>query len=361
MAFTLDTKARIAPSTNNPVTGNFTCGASAKLLVVTLAYAYGTRTGTPTYNGVALTQADQVRNHSASPEACAELWYLCGPPVGSAYSVSVPNPNALSLEVVISSYNTAAGYSANFHLATGGNNASANPSVTITPTIANCLIVSNVADGHDTFAPSARSGTSLYESDNGTWGSGHQYFIQGAAAAKAMSWTQATEDWGECVAAFFEIRTGESVSKVNVYSVLDVPSGESVSKVNVYSVLDVPSGESVSKVNVYTVLEVPSVRVVKANVYSVLEYQKFNVLKANVYSVLEFQKFYVMKANVYSILEPPDIRVTKALAYTVLGFSSGISVTKAVAYTVLAPEVTGTLLLNPDLKGGFVQRLKGGF
>ena len=255
MAFTYDTKVQVAASVNNPVTTNFTCGASAKLLVVTLIYAYGTRTGAPTYNSVALTQADQVRNHSASPEACAEVWYMLAPPTGSSYQISVPNPNTLSLEAVVSSYNTASGYCAQFHAATGGNNASANPSVSITPTQNNALIVAVVGDGHDTFAPSARSGTSLYETDNGTWGGGHQYFIQTTAAAKAMSWTQASDDWGCCVAAFVEVRQGVGVSKANVYAVAAPKKGVDVSKANVYVVTAPPKGVSVSKANVYAVLE----------------------------------------------------------------------------------------------------------
>ena len=52
-----------------------------------------------------------------------------------------------------------------------------------------------------------------------------------------MSWTQASDDWGCCVAAFTEIQTGINVSKVNAYSVLAQPLGISVSKVNVYAVL----------------------------------------------------------------------------------------------------------------------------
>ena len=254
MAFTYDTKAKITAAVTNPQAVNYTCGASAKLLVVTLIYAYGTRTGAPTYNSVALTQADQTRYHSASPEACAEIWYMLAPPTGSSYEISVPNPNTLSLEVVISSYSTASGYCAMLHSATGSNNASANPSVSITPTLNNALIVAVVGSGHDTFAPSARSGTSLYETDNGTWGGGHQYFIQTTAAAKAMSWTQASDDWGCCVAAFVEVRQGDDISKANAYAVLSSVKGVDVAKAGAFAVLSPPIGVSVSKTYAYAIL-----------------------------------------------------------------------------------------------------------
>lgn len=279
MAFTLDTSAKIAAATSDPQTVNYTCGAGTTLLVVTLAYANGTRSGAPTYNGVALTQADQVRYHSSSPEARAEIWYMLNPPTGSAYAISVPNANALSLEVCISSYLTASGYSSTLHMASGGSASRSNPSVSLTTTVTSVL-VAVVADGHDTFAPSARSGTSLYETDNGTWGAGHQYNVQASAGTKAMSWTQASDDWGACVAAFMEIPIGISVSKSNVYTVTGAPEGISVSK-----------------------------------------------------------------ANVYTVARPPV----------------GISVSKAVVYSVISEAVSGGILLNPDMLGGFTQRLRGGF
>lgn len=255
MAHTLDTSAQIAAGTSNPQSASYTCGANATLLVVSLIYANGTRTGAPTYNGVALIQADQTRKAATSPEACAELWYMLAPPVGSAYTVSVPNPNGLSLEVGISSYIAQAGYSSMLEMASGGQNTSANPSVSLTTKIAGDVLVAVVASGHDTWAPSAQSGTALYNTDNGSWGGGHQYYLQSSAGAKAMSWTQASDDWGLVVAAFAEVRTGISVSKTNAYAVLKTPGGVSVSKALAYAVVQpLDPGINVSKALVYAVV-----------------------------------------------------------------------------------------------------------
>jgi hypothetical protein len=70
-----------------------------------------------------------------------------------------------------------------------------------------------------------------------------------------MSWTQGTEDWGACGAAFAELGLGLNVSKANAYGVLSPPAGASVSKANIYSVLSpLPAGINVSKAVVYSVL-----------------------------------------------------------------------------------------------------------
>lgn len=256
MAHTLDTSAQISAATTNPQSASYTCGANATLLVVSLIYANGTRTGAPTFNGVALTQADQTRKAASNPEACAELWYLLAPPVGSAYTVSVPNPNGLSLEVCISSYIAQAGYSSMLEMASGGqNNASANPSVSLTTKIAGDVLVAVVASGHDTWAPSAQGGTALYNTDNGTWGGGHQYYLQAAAGLKAMSWTQASDDWGLVVAAFAEVRTGIVVSKAAAYGVLRPAGKITVSKALAYAVVQpLDPGINVSKALVYAVV-----------------------------------------------------------------------------------------------------------
>ena len=274
MAITLDTSTLIAASTSDPVTGNHTCDADAKLLVATLVCGVNGRTGAPTYNSVPLTQADSTRSSSLNPEAFAELWYLPGPDTGSAYAISVPNPLGLSLEVCTSSYIPDADCDVKLDVATGGqNNSSANPSVSTTPLTNSAVIVAVVASGHDTWAPSARSGTQLYDTDNGTWGSGHQYYVQdGTPAAKAMSWTQAAEDWGMVVAAFGSYGIGIHVSKSNVYEIV-TGSNEalSVAKANVYEVVT-GSNEalSVAKANVYEIVtgsnEALSVEIGRAHV-----------------------------------------------------------------------------------------------
>lgn len=260
MAHTFDAKLQIAASINNPVTGSFTCAAGATLLVVTLAYANGTRTGAPTYNGVSLTQLDQTRYAATSPEARCELWYLLDPPTGSSYTVSVPNPNTLSLEVVVSSYLAASGKRTVVDNATGTQNDNmGNPTTPISAADANGLLVGVIATGHDTWAPSGRLGTQLYDTDQGSWGSGHQYKILTAAGAYNMSWTNSgSDDLGIVAAAFSEAASGISVPKANIYAI-EYAQGISVTKANVYAVLEAQPRVSQAPVEVIHGGDTPAV------------------------------------------------------------------------------------------------------
>ena len=61
MAHTFDNNLRFVGNTS-PLTAAYTCGADARLLVVGVTYqGYLRGGGAPTYNGVALTQADETR------------------------------------------------------------------------------------------------------------------------------------------------------------------------------------------------------------------------------------------------------------------------------------------------------------
>ena len=73
MAHTFDNNLRFSGS-NNPLTSDYTCGASAKLLVLGMvvgSLAQERSGGAPTYNGVALTQADQTRQYALIPKPVA--------------------------------------------------------------------------------------------------------------------------------------------------------------------------------------------------------------------------------------------------------------------------------------------------
>jgi hypothetical protein len=274
MAHSFDTSAKINAGTSNPQAANYTCGAGATLLVVTLIYTTGWRVGAPTYNGVELTQADGPRVFGDSaPEVRAEIWYLCGPPTEAAYSLSVPNPNSLSIEVCISSYIAGSGKQSRLEVSAGTTGSGNNPSVNITTSTNGAAIVAAVAHGHNTWAPSARAGTQLYDTDNGTWGGGHQYVLQASAGLQAMSWTfGSSDDWGLVAAAFAEVDDEAAVSKANVYGVLEPVTGISVAKAGAYGILQPPEGISVAKANAYAVLQSVSegLNVSKACVYAVI-------------------------------------------------------------------------------------------
>src|SRR4030042_2065518 len=209
MALSYDTKARIPATalstTASAATANYTCGANAEVLVVMILYAGVTaRTGgAPTYNGVALTQAE---SRQGVTEASCELWYMLAPPTGSAYSINVPNSGGRTMWVYVASGNAASGYTC--ALDDTGINATtnSNPFVTIVTTTTGCLIFAVVASGDNTFAPTTRTGTSLYEEDIAAYGGAGQYYVMAGSGSQNMSWTEATsDDYGAIAAAFKEV------------------------------------------------------------------------------------------------------------------------------------------------------------
>ncbi|MFA6148668.1 MAG: hypothetical protein WC899_10720 [bacterium] len=206
MAHTFGTKLRFTGS-SAPLTGNYTCGAGSTVLVLSLVVAGTTPRsgGAPTFNGVALTQAGTTRGHGAGYETGTELWYLLDPPAGSAYQISIPNGGtARTIYAIASTYTSATGISAldvaNGNAATSG----ANPSVSVTTTVNGAAIVASMGNGLSS-APTGRTGTSLYETDDGSYSDSGQYLLQASAGAQAMGWTIASDDWCICVAAFKEV------------------------------------------------------------------------------------------------------------------------------------------------------------
>ncbi|MBK9604042.1 MAG: S-layer homology domain-containing protein [Anaerolineales bacterium] len=195
-----DTSVRFTGN-GNPLTQSYTVGSGGDLLVVSIVAGGNTaRTGgAPTYNGIALTQADANRT---ATETVTEMWYLTNPPNGAAYNISIPNNGGLNLYATASSYFAQSGYTFALDVANGNTNGnSANPSVSVTTTSNGDVIVGAMGNGGNT-APTGRSGTMLYENDNGAFSDNSQYFYQTTAGAYATSWTIGADDWGVVVAAF---------------------------------------------------------------------------------------------------------------------------------------------------------------
>ncbi len=206
-AHTFDTKLRITGSTS-PVAANYTAAAGSTVLVLGIVTGGNAARagGAPTYNGVALTQADSTRQAASAPETVVEQWYLLDPPTGSALSISIPNTGTKSLYAEASTYKAQSGYISQLDVANGGTSTSTNPTTSVTTTVNGDTIVAIVGSGAQTWAPSARSGTQLADTDEGNFGDGSQYLLQTNAGAQAMSWTFGTsEDWAEVVVAFKEV------------------------------------------------------------------------------------------------------------------------------------------------------------
>lgn len=210
MAHTYDTKANNPRTRNsgNPVTFNYTCGSGATLLVLTIVTGGSAdRTGgAPTYNGVALSQADQNRKAASGPETVVELWYLFNPPTGASYQISIPDTNNVYITCEASSYKAASGYTSALRTAGGATGTSTNPTgPTHTGLAAGDVIVAVVGNGATTWAPSGRTGVQLYDVDDGQYGDGAQYLIKTDGNNQALSWTFGTsEDWAIVSAVFRE-------------------------------------------------------------------------------------------------------------------------------------------------------------
>jgi hypothetical protein len=207
--------ARSSAATS-PITRSATTAAGDTCLVLMLNIVGATnRAGTaPTFNGVAGIQANSTQKAATTPEASAELWYWVGgiPPgttgglfIGTA-DIVIPNTGSATIFSAAYTGRAATGFTSLFNAAAGSNNTAANPTTgSIAGTIAGDIIFATTAGGWQAFAPSARTGTSLYETDDGANGGGGQYLLQGGSGAQAMTWTQASDDWGAVGAAFKEV------------------------------------------------------------------------------------------------------------------------------------------------------------
>jgi hypothetical protein len=211
MAHSYDTSFRIpasGTSTSNPVTGSYICGTGSTVLVVMINYAGSTARGggAPTFNGIALTQADQQRYGSTGPECSSEIWYLLDPPTGAAYTVNVPNSGGLATVVMVASAKAASGKKSALDVSSGLGAVGTNPTTSsFTTTVNGDAIFATVANGAQSWSPTSRTGTQLSDSDNGAWGGGFQYLMQAAAGSTTMGWTFGTsEDYGIIAVAFKE-------------------------------------------------------------------------------------------------------------------------------------------------------------
>lgn len=213
-AHTFDTKNR-ATGDSNPLTVSVTPTSGATLLVLTIVTYFSTaRTGgAPTFNGVALTQVGTVE---AAEETNVEMWYLANPSIGT-YNVSIPNTNTRIMYVVASVYKASTGFTSKFDVVNQSNNTTANPSLSVTPTVNGAVIVDVMGSGYGD-APTGNSDVVLYSVDSGSYSDNHQYELQATAGLTSHWWTVAADDWCMIVAAFklVAIATNMSDGKIQI-------------------------------------------------------------------------------------------------------------------------------------------------
>lgn len=155
------------------------------------------------------------------------MWYMLAPPTGSALSVNVPNSGGLTMWVYVASATAASGYTCALDSSGVAATTGASPSVSLTAVVANTLIFAVVATGDNTFAPTARTGTSLYEEDIAAYGGAGQYYNKSGTGVQAMSWTEATsDDYGAISAAFKEVVAPQNYSEsVSFGSLSEIADG----------------------------------------------------------------------------------------------------------------------------------------
>lgn len=191
MTHSFDTKVQFS-GIGNPLTQALTLGAGATVLILSIVVNGRTnnRTGTPTYNGVNLTQIGTGGFSHATGEVNMEAWYLIAPPTGASYTLSIPNASAFTLNCHAYSF-SAANSSVFDTYVVANTRATTNPYIDVTAEGAGELIVAMM--GHDTnaWAATAWTDTNLYDTDHGTYGSGHQYKLNPATNPFTMQWTSA--------------------------------------------------------------------------------------------------------------------------------------------------------------------------
>jgi hypothetical protein len=206
--------ARSSAATS-PITRSATTSASDTVLVVVLKVDGATNRagGALTFNGVDGVQANSTQKAAASPEASVEIWYWAGnirSGAGSLFigtaNLVIPNTGSLTIYSSAHTGRAASGFTSQFDVAAGTNGTSANPATgAMVSTVNGAIYFAAVASGAQTFAPSARTGTSLHETDDGAHGGGAQYLLQTSAGSQDMSWTQSSDDWGAVGVVFKEV------------------------------------------------------------------------------------------------------------------------------------------------------------
>lgn len=191
-----------AESNANPVTMAFDCNGG-DLLVVGICTPNNPRAGgAPTYNAVAMTDSGEGVVDSGE-DSTVELWYLVNPAAGSN-NISIPNATPSFIVPIASAWSgvdTADPLDVT-NSDSDTNAGNTNPSVAVTTTAANELIIDVMMEGEGT-VPVTNSHTFISSQDNGGDTSNAQYTLDDGTGGLALTWTLAgQDDWAMIVASF---------------------------------------------------------------------------------------------------------------------------------------------------------------
>jgi hypothetical protein len=211
MAHTYGTASARTSSTSTTITtATFTPTAGSRCLVLLLVVAGGTNRagGSPTYNGVTMTQAGSTQKAASSPEASAEIWYVTGTTAAVAATASIPNSGAATVHYELACAVPGSQKSSAYDNAAGGNGTSTNPTCGAMTVAANSITFAILGGGLQAWTQTA-SGTVISSEDLGAYGAASQYTTSGGGGSQTMSWTGNSDDWG-CVSVSFK--------EINAYS-----------------------------------------------------------------------------------------------------------------------------------------------
>lgn len=200
MAFAQTAWATQAAAGGNPVTMDFDCNGG-NLLVLGICREWTPRTGgAPTYDGVAMTDSPEgVVDSTDLPTV--EMWYLVNP-AGGNNVISIPNAGAPQDVTPIAS--AWSGVDTANPLNTSNSDwrsPSQNPSVTVTTSATDKLIIDIMMSEHDD-VPTGNSHTLIVSQDNGTETVNAQYTFDDGTGGIALHWTVDWSRWAMIVCAF---------------------------------------------------------------------------------------------------------------------------------------------------------------
>lgn len=212
MAHTFGNQASTV-GTTNPLTLAFSCTPGSTVLFVGIGYlSTASRTGTPTYNGISMTQVDTDRH--APAEVSAQAFYLKNPPSGAAYSISVPNSGGVSTRIFASTFKAQAGYSSELDAAIGRSGVTTSMSTSLVVSFAGDAVVDVLAHAGAATCQ-ANNKTLIYWVDQGAWNLASQYTITGSGTTVFTYWNTTSDDYAHIVAAFKEVANPTSITPSN--------------------------------------------------------------------------------------------------------------------------------------------------
>lgn len=226
MAHTYSRAGTRTSSTGNPITVGSTAINAGETVFVVMLHVVGATNragGSLTLGPYTLTQANSTQKAVTSPEGSTELWYLLNALPGS-YTLTIPNTGALTIRYQTAWGKAKGGGTSFVRGSNGGNGTSTNPTPGAISCISGDICFSTVFSGATTWAPSARQGTQIQDTDDGAFGGGTQYYLVPSDASVTMNWTFGTsDDWGSVSAAFGEIEP------INVNNLMGFDAGDGIS------------------------------------------------------------------------------------------------------------------------------------